>query len=73
MHLVICVGSVRRILVQNGISSWNFSMDFWVGYGAGAECNRTRSPIKQLEASPCSMHHESNAFHARLIQLSESM
>ena len=73
MHLVICVGSVRRILVQNGISSWNFSMDFWVGYGAGAECNRTRSPINQLEASPCSMHNESNAFHARLIQLSESM
>ena len=68
--LVVCVESWYKTAFPAGIFRWIFGL---VGYGAGTKRNRARSPINQLEVSPCSMHHESNAFHARLIQLSESM
>ena len=66
--LVVCVESWYKTAFPAGIFRWIFG----VGYGA-AERNRTRSPTNQLEASPRSMHHESNTCRARLIQLSESM
>ena len=44
MHLVICVGSVRRTLVQTGFPAGIFLMDFWVGYVASTERNRPDHP-----------------------------